>query len=749
MNVRRAVLVAAALDIAAAATLWLPWWQAPVRPVLLQPLPSAAGDAETWSGWEILGWLPSTLLVVLGIAALGLAPTSGSVRTVAGRTVAAAGGASAASAALFVLLTWGASPAPGGWLALVCGVAAVGSAMRGLRGGFAVLPAVVALLAATGTAVAATPGTGDTEPVAAGPFVRVAGLHAEQQFRSGTTDLGATLATSRLVPLDGGSAIGTPAGIIRVGTDGRAEVLARFPDPDDRDNEVLGVAGGRVAWRTEPDSVAVTSLHPGDPVAAVVGGVTVRPRVGRVGSDGSLWLHALDDETVRRLDLAALSGTRSIDASGLPEVPVGDLDVADARPAPDGAIRDVRQPGVGYAIERLTPGPGGPSTERIAGGLDRSCGLTRTAKDAYLPVVIAPTYDPRGGFWFATGDDRRTLARLEADGTLRTVPHPLPGDVYDLLPTANGDVDMLLGGDAPGLWRLLRAADALADLPPTPGDCVPDPAPVGPPVDLVPAADVRNDPLGILIGADGRWASGRRDGESTRIERVNPDGSRTPLGDREDGNLGDVWPDGAGGVWWVERPRESGVVTLVHARPGGDVQRSAPVAHPAPGASSGLLTDFSGRPPLLGTAAGAYRIDGGHAEQVLPGMIDDGVVRADGRGWVVADGRLLALDGERVLGPVIDAGERRDDRDTPVPVQLAKGVPPDRLALPGWTRVGLDERGRTIVISGGVVLTVDDAGGVTVIAQDGRLDPRRGFIYSVEGGLAWSADGNPSLIMLP
>jgi hypothetical protein len=350
--------------------------------------------------------------------------------------------------------------------------------------------------------------------------------------------------------------------------------------------------------------------------------------------------------------------------------------------------------------------------------------------------------------WLATGDDGRTLARLEPDGELRAVPHPLPGDVYDLLPTAGGDVDLLLGGDASGMWRLSGAADALTDLPATPEGCAPDPPPAGPPVELVPVADVRLDPLGIVIDADGGWASGRRDGESTYIELVSPDGSRTRLGDRLDGNVGNVWPDGAGGIWWVERPRGSDVVTLVHAGPGTDVRRFPPVAHPAPREGTMLLPDFGGRPPLLGTAAGAYRIDGGRADQVIPGRIDGGVVRADGRGWVLADGRLLALDGERVLGPVIDAGERRDDLDTPVAVQLAKGVPPDQLTLP-HARVGLDERGRAIVVSTGVVLAVDDAGVVTVIAQDARLDPRHGWIYPVEGGIVWSDDGTASLIQLP
>ena len=188
-------------------------------------------------------------------------------------------------------------------------------------------------------------------------------------------------------------------------------------------------------------------------------------------------------------------------------------------------------------------------------------------------------------------------------------------------------------------------------------------------------------------------------------------------------------------------------MTLVHAGPSTDVRRFPPVPHPAPRAGTTLLPDFGGRPPLLGTAAGAYRIDGGRADQVIPGRIDGGVVRADGRGWVLADGRLLALDGERVLGPVIDAGERREDRHTPVAVQLAKGVPPDQLALPDAS-VGLDERGRAIVVSTGVVLAVDDAGVVTVVAQDARLDPRQGRLYPVEGGIVWSADGTASLIML-
>jgi hypothetical protein len=370
-------------------------------------------------------------------------------------------------------------------------------------------------------------------------------------------------------------------------------------------------------------------------------------------------------------------------------------------------------------------------------------------RETYLPAVAAPTPDATGGIWFARyagNGGPWSLTRLEPDGTLRAVPHPLPHAVYDLLPTADGGIDLLLGGAAPGLWRLPDAAAALADLPAAPPDCIADPPPAGPPVELVSVADVGSDGLGILLGADGRWESGRRDGDTASIELVRPDGSRTSLGLRVDGNLGMVWPDGAGGIWWLEEvPQDSDLMTLVHARPGTPVRRFAPVVHPAPAQGGMLIPDFGGRPPLLGTAAGAFRIDNGRPELVVPGLIADGVVRADGRGWVVADGRLVALDGDRVLGPVIDAGERRHDRDTPPAVQLAKGVPPDRLALLPRARVALDDRGRAIVVSHGIALAVDNANRATVVAQDARLDGA----WAVEGGLAVYDDGIISLVVLP
>ncbi len=77
---------------------------------------------------------------------------------------------------------------------------------------------------------------------------------------------------------------------------------------------------------------------------------------------------------------------------------------------------------------------------------------------------------------------------------------------------------------------------------------------------------------------------------------------------------------------------------------------------------------------------------------VVGGRVAGGVVRADGRGWLLADGGLVALDGDHVLGAVIDPGDRRADT-TPVAVQLANGVAPAALALPRAT-VALDGAGR-------------------------------------------------------
>lgn len=292
--------------------------------------------------------------------------------------------------------------------------------------------------------------------------------------------------------------------------------------------------------------------------------------------------------------------------------------------------------------------------------------------------------------------------------------------------------------DAYALWRLPGAAAVLADLPATPAGCVAAPPAAGPPVSLVPVGETAGDPLGAPLDTSGRWASDRLG--TGAIVAVTPDGRRAPLGVRDgDGGVGPVVPDGSGGVWWLEAG--DGRSTLVHGCPGVAEHRFPAVEIPGTGAS--LLTDLGGRPPLAGTTAGAFRIDGGSAERVVDGRVDGGAVRADGRGWVLVGGRVVALDGDRVLGPVIDAGPAPDDA-VPVVVQLAKGVAPNRLALPP-SHLGLDAQGRAVVVSDGVVIAVDVDGAVGVVAQDPRLDAP----FVVEGGLVQRDGGTLLRVDLP
>jgi hypothetical protein len=300
--------------------------------------------------------------------------------------------------------------------------------------------------------------------------------------------------------------------------------------------------------------------------------------------------------------------------------------------------------------------------------------------------------------------------------------------VTGLTAPADGSIVVAVAGQGgPGLWRLPDATAALADLPATPPGCIPAPPQVGPPVELVPIGTT--DGFGVPLDTAGRWAATRRD--RFDVATVGADGSRMPVGTRRDGKPGRVWPDGSGGVWWMEAGAP-GAVTLVHGRPGLPEQRLGPVNV----AASALVPDLGGRAPLLAAPTGVYRTDG---TRVLPGAASGGVVRADGRGWVLVDGRLVTLDG----AAVIDAGERRGGQE-PVAVQLAQGVAPAQLALPRAT-VGLDARGRPVVVTDGVVLAVGDDGVVSVVAQDARLHAP----FTVEGGLVEQAANTLLRVDLP
>jgi hypothetical protein len=256
----------------------------------------------------------------------------------------------------------------------------------------------------------------------------------------------------------------------------------------------------------------------------------------------------------------------------------------------------------------------------------------------------------------------------------------------------------------------------------------------------VPVARAGRDSLGIPLGVDGRWAAGSPGGD---VAVVAADGSRTGLGRRADDTTSRVWPDGSGGVWWTEGGALT--ATLVHGTPAGERRLPAFPHPPSPGVGTSLVTDLGGRPPLLVTGSGAFRVDGGAPVRVLDGPVAGGVIRADGRGWVIADGRLLALDGDRVLGPVIDPGHRHGDI-TPVAVQLARGVAPAALALPRGT-VAVDASGRAVVVSDDVVLAVGDDGTVGVVAQDRRLTGLD--VVAAEGGLAAYSNGDVLRVDLP
>jgi hypothetical protein len=699
----RTLLASLGFAAAAALLLPLPWWTAPRAPVVLVGTgPPARGEAAGQAGWELAGPVSTTLLVALVVAAAVLLAVR---RSGAARVVLVLAGATGVAVGAGVLVGRGASlPAAA---AAVCGAGAAVLAALGLPAILAValLAAVVPVLPG-GPVNGAAPDTGG----AAGPFVRVARLDA---------------AGAVAVVVDGRPGVVTADGLAVLDAAGRAEVLATTPDGPPERASIIGVAGGRVVRWSAADAVTVTALDERDPVAVTVHGVSA---ASHLGADGTLWVRATSDPpgAARLLDLAQRDGEQTADATYLPVFAIhgptasAAVDVATLLPVGAGAIRTVPQE-AGQRLERLSGDASGRTTVTLlAGGLDGTCGLTRSGPASFLPQPGPLAADGEGGVWFVTGPapDGR-LARLGPDGVLRAVAAPLPGAASSMVVTPGGEPVLVLADAAgPALWRLPDPAAALTDLPaPAPG-CTAAPAPLAPPVALVPVGRTGRDPLGVPLSADGRWASAGPGGE---IAVVAPGGARTPVGVRADGGAGPVWPDGSGGVWWVEAPGAP-----VHGTAAG-TERFPPVSQEG----SALVPDLGGRPPLLVTATGALRVGSRSPVPVVGGRIAGGVVRADGRGWLLADGGLVALDGDRMLGAVIDPGDRQADT-TPVAVQLAKGVAPAALALPRAT-VALDGAGRAVVVADDVVLAVGDDGSVSVVAQDRRLVGLP--VFAAEGGL--------------
>ncbi|WP_232663050.1 hypothetical protein [Pseudonocardia sp. TRM90224] len=707
------VVAGAALCVLAAGAFALPWWHGPTVALLVDG-PSAAIDPLPLAGWAVAGWTRTAAVAVLALAALVAVSLRRRLPQILPAVAVVAAGTAAATVGVLGFADRGPASAAGAWIAVVAGIAAVLLVVvRSIR--------LVAVVAVAALVVVLLPGAraAHTE----GPFVRIDAVPADQ-----------------LGTVDGAAAALTATGVSVVDAAGRATLVAALQE---RGGTVLGIAGRRVARWVAADTVVIAGLDPGDPVWVTVRDVGA---AGPVGADGTLWLRAVGDPAgaIRSLNLAAYDGEQALAAAYLPVVTIAvpggvqAINAATLFPTKTGGLRFAEQE-VGYRLERVEPTPDSAIVRHLAGGADPTCGASRTATDAFLARSGPVAVDADGGIWFAVDrEGRDTLARLGPDGVLRAVPAPVPGRVHALVATADGAIVLIAVADAgPVLWRLPAAGAALADLPPTPEECIPAPPQVGPGVTLVPVGNSASDALGVPLGVDGRWASGRRGG-LTPIEAVVP-GERVPLGTRNDGELDRLQPDGVGGVWWVERVAGT-TFQLVHGTPNAVEQRFPPVELPEP---FRLVTDLSGQPPLAATPRGALRISEGAVSTVVPGDVRGGVVRAGGRGWLLVDGRLVATDGNRVVGPVVDAGERNGDT-TPIAVQLARGVAPDRLALPRAT-VGLDGNGRAVVVADGVVLAVDDAGGVRVVAQDQRLGPT----YAVEGGLVVHKDGTLLRVDLP
>ncbi len=727
--------------VAAAVMLWLPWWRPARAPVLIENGPTTRFALEgSWSGWELAGFWQGCALVALATGGVVVAHRRGPATPA---LLSGAAGAAAVGTAGAVLIRWGASIAPGAWLCAAAGLAALTVALRSsTRTRSAIVAATLGLVVAV--AVSALPGPAERPDGArgSGPFERVIGVGGSPGERSGEADLPGATGSSWPAILDGRvvlvarDSISAPAG--------RAEVLARAAD-----GRIRGLFGHRVArYFPGEGRVMVTGPRVGDPLAVVVHGVV---GATAVGADGTMWLRSRGN--LHLLDLADHDGVQTLMATDLPVVtPSAPLERAAETQftlVEGGALRFVGGR-YGARLERLTPAPGGFDVTLLAGGVDPSCGATRTAADTFLPTTSPLAVAADGGIWFVRRADDRvhapstapsTLVHRSPDGVLRHVPQPVPGTATALLIAPDGALTLLVDEgpdrDGGGLWRLPDAAAALVDLPGSPADCVAAAPPAGPPVTLVPLAEPRR--------------VGQRGLPENTVMGVAADGNPVPVGVRRGTGPPPV-PDGAGGVWWIEdTPKPGGyhdpspTLVLVHGRPGMPEDRRPGVPHPSGRmrAHEALIPAFGGREPLFATATGAYRIGGDTAVRVVAGDVTDGVVRADGRGWYLADGRVLAVDGDRVLGPVIDAGERRADR-SPLYVQLARGVAPAQLALPD-AAMGLDADGRALVVSGGVVLAVSDAGTVTAVAQDPRIEGP----FTVDGGLVMTGAGAPRRIVLP
>ena len=537
--------VAAGLATLAVACVLLPWWRAGGTPVLLVDGPPAPLAADAWTGVELLGAPPSIGLAVLAAVGLGR-PRLAWARAAwpgwwAGRRPRARAGCSprgvrARRRAL--------------WAAVVLGVTARRARRRAAagRGRCPWWPRRWSGAWPPGSCPRPAP-RWPTGPSCASPTSPTVGRCAVAPPRCPRSDLRLTL--DRRV---GGRRH-------RRRHRDRSATATSTWWPGCPPTTGSGTRAGSSAWRatgSRASSPPARCWSPGcAPATRRRSASRASPRRAPSGSDGTVWLRGYGEPAgaVRRLDLHAYHGAVTLDVTVLPVVtvdaPVGaaPLAAADLLPVPDGALRRTAS-----RLERVTAAPGRTVVTPLAGGLDPACGLTAVARSARWarparsrpPRTAAPGWRRTGG---SCGSHRTACCGRSA----RRCPGP------------------------PSRWSRRRTAAsssrrgwALWALRPR---TRPSRGPAAHPLGL--RARPARRRAARHAGADhehghrpaGRAARrGRALGEQhpRRSDQHRLGGRPHPraAGHAPGRRAGPVWPDGAGGVWWLEG------TTPVHARTG-------------------------------------------------------------------------------------------------------------------------------------------------------------------------------------
>lgn len=751
--------------VVAVVSLWLPWWRSAITTYAVDADSVTNLGRDSRDGFAVVGPLGAAL-IILGALACAVVIVN-TLRGTTGRAVAwwclAALGVIAATIGLASTADWGWQV--GSVLLVVAGLAVLAGSLVALvrprTGRSRAVPAVVLVLALPVWFVPAEQVHPQPDESAdGGSFELVAAtLDDDEALRTGDPGLAPTSDPSVVVPYNDDVAVTRTGGLVTIDEDGRQAVVARIEAADTgADNDFvypLGVAGDRlVVHLAAADQVLVVPLGSEQLASSTVSTVY---RVGKLSADGVIWLSVGPGEPLRQLDVTTLAGGESVDATELEPVQVGDLGslVEGAMPVDGGLVLSGGVSGPGALLQRFDAETGAVDT--LAGGVDPACGLTSDPRQSYFDAIGEVTADGAGGWWLMVRqDDANSLVHLSRDGRLRALAVDWPKNLQSMRVDGAGNLAVLATG---GLWRLLDPRSRLTDLPAPKADCAAQPA-NDLPAELTPieGADAEGWPLDV------RGRTAKTVAEGGAVEMSAPGGAQTTLGQREDDsdNSERLVPDGSGGVWWLERRREGPVsdakpgtpttfppttYRLAHATAAGEVTRLPEMVDTNAGSASVDIVgpDFSTGTPLVNSPSeGLLRIQGQQAVAVTDAYVTAGVIGANGRGWLLADGTLLSVSGSQVT-PVIEPGPGGGGPETvPVSVQLAHGTAPSELSLPHGSSLGLAADGRLLVLSDTVLLAVTADGQLSVAARDERLAGLS--LASVEGGCV--AHGNGQVFRL-